>query len=102
MGAITRRTGDEEAGGYDQLLKKGYDTDEVEELTNALGQVIILNDQDLDPVEGVDIIGWEKNVDGLWIVPIKYQEKVLVQCHCKCNYLGRIESHYPRWDLSSR
>ena len=72
--SITRRAGNEEAGGYEQLLNKSIDKD---------GQ-LILTLQDETSCEGlvedVDITGWDKK-DGLWVVPIQYRPAVLKQFH---------------------
>ena len=74
--AISRRTGSEEAGGFEQLLVEG--------------EVLVLNSQDLS-LEGIDILGWDKNKDGLWVVPAEHQDVVLRQCHNSsvAGYWGR-------------
>ena len=63
---ISRRTGNEEAGGFEQLLVEG--------------EVLVLNSQNLS-LEGIDILGWEKNKNGLWVVPAEHRDIVLRQCH---------------------
>src|SRR5258706_8649789 len=48
---------------------------------NGETAVLLLEDQDLDPLTGIDISNWPKNADALWIVPEHHRADVLKQCH---------------------
>ncbi len=78
--ALSRRNGSEEAGGYDKLLIQG-DTPHDKSTPNGETAVLLLEDQDLDPLTGIDISNWSKNADALWIVPEHHRADVLKQCH---------------------
>ena len=44
-------------------------------------QVLILEEQEMEPLAGIDVSTWEKNDDGLWIVPEAHHKDVLSQCY---------------------
>ena len=78
--AISKRYGNEEAGGYDKLLTQG-NTPATQTTHPPQAQVLLLDEHELDPLPGVDISNWLKNLDGLWIVPSEHWIEVLNQCH---------------------
>ena len=43
--------------------------------------MLLLEDQDLDPLTAIDVSDWLKNRDALWIVPEHHRTDVLKQCY---------------------
>ena len=78
--AISRRYGNKEAGGYDKLLTQG-DTPATQTTHLLQAQVLLLDEHELDPLPGVNISNWPKNLDSLWIIPSEHRIEVLNQCH---------------------
>ena len=62
--AISRRYGNEEAGGYDKLLTQ-RNTPATQTTHPPQAQVLLLDEHELDPLPGVDISNWPRNVNGL-------------------------------------
>ena len=68
MDALTRRMGQQDAGGHEQIL-------------HPQPHILILEEHDMQPVDGIDISNWEKTKAGLWIVPAESRLAVLSQFH---------------------
>ena len=66
--ALSRRSGEEKAGTDAQLFRDG--------------QLVMAMERDTNPTgPDMDIAGWERNQEGLLIIPMEHRTTILCHCH---------------------
>ena len=66
--ALSRRSGEEKAGANAQLFKDG--------------QLVIAMETETQPTgPDTDVAGWERNQEGLLVIPPEYRTTILCHCH---------------------
>ena len=66
--ALSRRSGEEKAGTDAQLFRDG--------------QLVMAMERDTNPARpDTDLAGWERNQEGLLVVPMEHRTTILCHCH---------------------